>query len=359
MARRNGTLRVVFTAAGLVALGIGLAAVARATPQGQGKGTGKLEPDQRNPVVPITTVDGVELVGKYYRSPNSKEGPCAILLHKYGSDRSKGDWDLLARALQEKGYAVLTFDFRGHGESKTVNPNFWKYAVNKDLVTAGRDKTKIDVKDFKQGYFPWLVNDIAAARKFLEIKNDSGELNISSLFLIGAQEGASLGALFTATEWNRTYNVGFKALLTVGTKHIAGEDIAGCVWLSLTQRPVNTNFEFHNWLKSPQIRERTPMYIVYGEKDATAKQTAENVFRVLTTGREKNKFTQKYDVKGTDLAGQALLGQPALGVNAKIVEFVDKVVADRKAIPWGSVSNDENPLQPISLRSYGFSSKLP
>jgi len=357
MARRFGTGRVL-SAAGLLALGIGLAATARATPQAKDKSAPS---DPTKVIVPITTLDGVDLAGTYYKGNKGKDSPCAILLHKYGSDRSKGDWDQLARALQAKGFAVLTFDFRGHGDSKTVSPNFWKVGVNKDLVREQRDKNHIDLKDFKPAYLPWLVNDILAARKFLEVKNDSQELNIGSLFLIGAQEGASLGMLFAATEWGRTYTTGFKALQSMGTRHLGGEDIAGCVWLSLLTRPNNIPFEVNNWMRSPtgtQLRERTPTYLLYGERDTNAKQAAEQVFRALTPAREKdkNKFTAKYDVKGTDLAGQALLGQPSLLVTPKILEFTDKVLADRKAVPWASVAHEENPLQYVpNLKGYGFS----
>jgi pimeloyl-ACP methyl ester carboxylesterase len=362
MARRFGAAGLLM-AAGLLALGFGLVATA---PAQTSKKDAAKAPDRFRQVVPINTVDGVNLVGTFYPSTNpdrvAKDSPCVILLHKYGSDRSKGDWDTLARLLQSKGLSVVSFDFRGHGESRSVDPNFWKVAVNDELIIhrPGADKSKIDVKDFKPGYLPWLVNDILAVRKFLEMKNDSGEVTVNSLFLIGAQEGASLGTLFTATEWNRTYTTGFTALQTAGVQHIAGQDIAGCIWLSLVQRPNNINFDMHAWIRnSPGLRERTPFFLLYGERDRGAAQTAEGVFNVLTTGRQKSKLSQKFDVKGTDLAGQALLGQPALGVDAKILDFMEKVLADRKAIPWGLVDHDKNPLALVrGLKSYGFS-KVP
>jgi pimeloyl-ACP methyl ester carboxylesterase len=364
MARRYGTARLL-PAAGLFALVLGLAAAAHGQTAKTKDVTKTL--DRTRLPVPITTIDFVNLAGTYYPSQNEnrigKDSPCAILLHKYGSDRSKGDWDRLARELQKAGFCVLTFDFRGHGESRSVEPNFWKVAINNDLVThrPGSDKSRIDAaRDFKPGYLPWLVNDIQAARKFLEMKNDSGELNISSLFLIGAQEGASLGMLYTATEWRRTYTTGFTALQTAGVQHLGGADIAGCVWLSLIQRPENVNFDINAWVRnSPGMKERTPFYMIYGERDLGAKRTADSVFDSLTTGRQKSKLTQKYDVKGTDLAGQALLGQQALGVDAKIMDFLEKVLADRKAIPWAVVDHDRNPLALVpALKSYGFS-KMP
>jgi hypothetical protein len=367
MARRNGNGRFVLAAAGLLALGLGLAAVAQ-VPKGP---EAKLQtqpkaaaPDPSKVPVPFTTADGVDLVGTYYRGNKGKDSPCAIILHKFGSDRTKGELDALARELQRspRGFAVLTFDFRGHGESKNVAPTFWAVGVNNSMVnTRGSDKSRIEFKDFRPSYFPWLVNDIMAARKFLELKNDGGECNVNSLFLIGAQEGASLGYLFATTEWDRTYTTGYKALQSAGTQHIAGNDIAGCVWLSLLQRPqVNTGsvtFDLNAWPRNrPLMREKTATLLIYGERDTAAKQTADNVYRALTSGREKaSKFTQKYEVKGTELAGQALIGQTGLGVSAKVIEFTDRVLTERRAVPWASVAHDENPLRYVpNLGRMGF-----
>src|SRR5438270_501707 len=114
MARRFGTSRLLL-AAGLVALGFGLAAVA----QSQTKTKDVPKPvDRTRQIVPINTKDKVNLVGTYYPGMDpennrvGKDSPCVILLHKYNSDRSKGDWDRLARELQKKGFCVIAFDFR-------------------------------------------------------------------------------------------------------------------------------------------------------------------------------------------------------------------------------------------------------
>src|SRR5262249_21373057 len=63
------------------------------------------------------TADHVELMGRFYPSFKGKKAPSVICLHKIGSDSSKDGWDKLAESLQKKGYAVLVFDFRGHGDS--------------------------------------------------------------------------------------------------------------------------------------------------------------------------------------------------------------------------------------------------
>ena len=56
-------------------------------------------------------------------------------------------------------------------------------------------KKLVEFKDFKTnaGYFPYLINDIAAAKVFLDRKNDEGKCNTHHLVLVG-ETGAALGA---------------------------------------------------------------------------------------------------------------------------------------------------------------------
>src|SRR5271166_482289 len=72
--------------------------------------------------VDIQTADFVQLKGHWLPSPQGKEGPTVLLLHAFGEDCKTAGWINLAKALNAKGYAVLRFDFRGHGDSKTVEP---------------------------------------------------------------------------------------------------------------------------------------------------------------------------------------------------------------------------------------------
>jgi hypothetical protein len=321
--------------------------------------------------VPITTADGVELDGTYYSSQSGKPGrdtPCVIMVNKYGVDRTKTDWITLAAILQNSGFAVLTFDLRGHGNSTQLsNPDaFWRVAANRNGIRGGTSATKksvIDYKEFKPSYFPFLVNDVAAARRFFEQKNDAGEVNIHSLFVLGAQEGASLGFLFTAAEYNRVYRVGVTALQSNGTAYNAGEDIAAGVWLSLVTRPTvqggsSPNFNMANWSRShPLMRDKTPMCFVFGEKDSRSKNDADIVFKALTNpmaGRpDKNKLDKLQPIRGTDLSGPALL-QPALNVPQDVLTFCQKVLVERRAVPWSEVKPEANFLQLIPLGPFGL-----
>ena len=118
------------------------------------------------------------------------------------------EWKNLALSLQKAGYSVLMFDFRGHGDSTEIaSPkDFWNAKANAANVRS-KSKDEIDVKDYiKQGsaYLPVLVNDIAAARAYLDRRNDnSKDCNTSSIIVIGADTGATLGAIWMNAEGYR------------------------------------------------------------------------------------------------------------------------------------------------------------
>jgi pimeloyl-ACP methyl ester carboxylesterase len=308
--------------------------------------------------VPIQTADFVELDGTYYRGNKGRDTPCVIIVHRFGSDRTKGGIDELARELNKEGFAVLTFDLRGHGGSVNVSPSFWTVLANRNGILRANPsrQTTISASNFKPNYFPWLVNDVAAARRFFEVKNDAGEVNAQSIFVIGAGDGAALGMMFVTAEWYRQYTVGVKALQSIGTPKIAGADIAGAVWLSVMMRPnYNVFLNMREWIRNTQgMRDQNPMCFVFGERDTKAKADAEELYRALTqTGnREKlHKLDSRIELKGTDLSGQALLGPAAdaLGVRQSIVAYLKKVMAERKSIPWSDLEAASNPLALVNL----------
>lgn len=65
-------------------------------------------------VVDISAPDGLKLKGTYFSA--KKPGPAVLLLHQ--CNRQRKIWDGLARQLAAAGINVLTFDYRGYGESQ-------------------------------------------------------------------------------------------------------------------------------------------------------------------------------------------------------------------------------------------------
>src|SRR4051812_20156107 len=64
--------------------------------------------------VTIDSPDGLKLVGTFYPS-NKPASPGVLLLHQWQSDRHS--YDDFAKKLQSAGFAVLSIDGRGFGES--------------------------------------------------------------------------------------------------------------------------------------------------------------------------------------------------------------------------------------------------
>jgi dipeptidyl aminopeptidase/acylaminoacyl peptidase len=66
--------------------------------------------------VTIKAADGLEIAGSFYKPTKSAPPwPGVILLHMIY--RSREDWEGPAQALAHAGYAVLSIDLRGHGDT--------------------------------------------------------------------------------------------------------------------------------------------------------------------------------------------------------------------------------------------------
>ena len=163
----------------------------------------------KSDLVSFETVDGVRLVGAYYASNKGVKAPCVLLLHDF--DQKKGghsqteEWTELAGDLQWAGYAVLSFDFRGFGQSTTVGKEFWLAAHNAVLPGARGPKlpTSITQAKFPAIYYRQLVNDVAAAKAYLDNENDAQQLNCRNLIVIGAGQAATIGMMWLDAEFQR------------------------------------------------------------------------------------------------------------------------------------------------------------
>lgn len=141
--------------------------------------------------VTIDSPDGVKLVGSFYPAaqPNS---PALLLLHQWQSDRHS--YDDFAKQMQAKGFAVLSIDGRGFGESvKTADGK---------TVTAGR--TDADVKA--------MLDDVGAAYDFL---SKQPNVDPNRVGIVGASYGSSLALIYAADH----PNVAAVALLSPGLNY--------------------------------------------------------------------------------------------------------------------------------------------
>ncbi len=283
--------------------------------------------------VKFDTADFVEIHGKFYAGGGGGKSACVILLHQIGANSQQEGWNELAGQLKNKGFSVLSFDFRGHGDSTTVGPAFWKYPPNQSLRSyrPGKLKDEISYKDFTTIYnYADMVNDIAAAKRFLDRRNDAGDCNSSNIILVGAESGATIGLFWTWCEYH-IRPVQFAFPLMQNSQKVEGEDISCAIWLSMSSYlapPNRYHVELANWLRSP-VPEKVPMYFLYGADDSKSARLAETTCKnILRAGNNpKTKWTGKRAIANTKLAGAELLGK-SLGTSDDILNYINKVMED-------------------------------
>ncbi len=313
--------------------------------RGQEKGSNDVE---------FKTSDGVTLAGKLYAGGGTGKRDATVLLIpnfslKNGGGIAEEGYDSLAKALQKEGYTVLSFDFRGFGESTAVDKDvFWKQPHNltnvRKRVIAGKYPEKIDHKDFtKPSYVQYFVNDIAAAKAFLDQANDNKKCNSSNVVVIGAGYGATLGAMWIANECRRR-----KDLAILGGPpmlgDIEGKDITGAVWLSLSPTLPGGAVPLTKWIAEAGKTHKIPMAFIHGKNDGTSATVAQKMSAAIR-GKEGNKddkddkdkfgkkthfaYTGAKEIADTKLVGNKLL-QSALGTENWIIKgYLNKLMDDR------------------------------
>lgn len=291
--------------------------------------------------VTIPTADGAELSGTLYPNPGGKRDATVLLLHdfdlKKGGGSQKEGWSDLAKALHADGYVVMSFDFRGFGESKTVNKeSFWKYKHNQ-LVKKKKTGETIDYTSFGPSYVINLVNDVAAAKAYLDRENDRKSCNTSSLIVIGAGEGATLGAMWMFNEGRRRKDKNPNPLLVGGVPMLSDQpesrDIACGVWLSLAARPGSRLIPLNKWVYEAGKTHKTPMLMLYGKSDSVGGNLAMNLEKAIKPKGDKKELplTYSHGIAGTKSVGSKLIDREVIG---GIRKYLDQVMEARGSKEW-------------------------
>lgn len=296
-----------------------------------------LAQDAMGEKVRFSSVDGVDLQGSFYAS-SKRSAPTVLMLHAIGEDSHKKGWVGLAEELQKSGFSVLTFDFRGHGNSTDVQPDqFWKHGHNTNLIKGSKGKSSIHFKNFDARYHTVLVNDIAAAKAFLDrSKNDNGTCNTSSFIVIGAETGATLGALWLNSEWYR-FKLNPPAMFGMQPTpdiRAEGKDTICGIWLSFSTKLAGRLISPSTLLDLPGRQGATPFVFMYSDNDVSGKATARAAEKNLKVAKDdKYRFTTAFEIKGNAKLTGAELLQKSLGTDTAIVDYLKQVV-EAKSNEW-------------------------
>jgi pimeloyl-ACP methyl ester carboxylesterase len=334
-------------------------------------GLPQLRGQDKSERVNFDTADGVKLEGTYYPSTKKQKAPTVILLHDFdatGKIRTDG-WDSLATKLQEKGFAVLAFDFRGFGQSTAVSDSFWNpmksrhnmvvrgFTRNSQLMAMGKQPSKtISSKDFPASYYAYLVNDISAAKAFIDNQNDGGDLNSRNVVVIGAGQGATLGLMWMATEYKRHKALvkenafGGPPILVKLDDETGGNDLMAGVFLSISPTLGGHQVPIHRWLTEVGKKNKLPLAFVYGKDETGADARALNYLKTIDPGFERGKGPKEKDlaltgekaVPGTKLSGSKLLQNTLETEDFIVNKYLGPVAEKHRFVQWKMRNNDDN-----------------
>lgn len=238
------------------------------------------------------TKDGVRLAMTYYASTEGRDAVPVVCLHAL--EGSQNRYTELALGLQQIGYAVLTVDLRGHGDSTQV------VGMRREL-----DASRLSPDQIKA----MVGSDMVTVTDFLWEKNNEEELNMNRLCIIGAEAGAVVATNYAAFDWSiRDYG----ALQQ-------GHFVKGLVLLSPPVRTKGLNIM--QALQHPALLNAVAVMITFGKRDATAVRDAEQIYKRLTGSGKQPEDPRERRVFAFGLNTQ-LQGAKPLGQRVKLEQYI-------------------------------------
>ncbi|MBC8350945.1 MAG: alpha/beta fold hydrolase [Planctomycetes bacterium] len=218
---------------------------------------------------------------------NGKEVVPIILLH--GWEGRRREFDELASNLQKQGHAVIVPDLRGHGDSTSV-------------PLANGEVKEIDRDRMRSTDMAGMLYDVEAVKKFFMEKNNTGEVNIELLCIVGADVGAIVAVNWAAYDWNRRQLPAFKQ----------GRDIKALVLVS--PKASHKGFSLTKSLNHPVIQKSLSIMLIVGERDRDSSREAKSIYSRLERMREKPTDPREADLvyikRDAALQGTRLVNAP-------------------------------------------------
>lgn len=260
----------------------------------------------------LVTKDGIPLKISYFAGKKGKDTPVVILLH--GKKGSRQNFNSsLAPFLNDAGYAVVTVDLRGHGETPLV-PG--------PAVAPGA--TKNNAPQLKpRDYQAMIPGDLEAVKKFLYDEHMAEKLNMSKLAILGADFSTAIATAYTELDWSK---IPWDDAPTVAARTPRGQDVRALVLLS----PEGSIQGMNTAQSETAVRILgLPVLIGVGSKDTADKGAAKKLAEKLNPDKRDHIYLETYEggLRGTGLLGRKLKTED------HILAFLDKYVG-KSTIEW-------------------------
>src|SRR5262249_48343575 len=106
--------------------------------------------------------------------------------------------------------------------------------------------------------------------------------------------------------------------------------------------------------KQPQVREKVPMYFVYGAQDTKTEKYVQRIYnQVLSPKTDKKvpKLTGLRGIDGTKLAGRELLVK-SLKTEELLLSYTEKVIAEHGSNAWERHDARKTQLYPVPFEQF-------
>jgi len=371
---------------GLIALGAGqteLSAQDKKDEKKDPKKDDKAAKDElRDRSVGIATSDGLSLNGYWFQgNAVDKQRPDAVMMFPAPGNKVNDAWIGLATKLSEKNFSVLLFDWRGCGLNDAATAGgrifenkvfFWNELYNKQLLKTSQKMYEDKGLDFKSivvkndtlyRYRDFMLNDLLAARFYLDKMNDNGKCNTNRVWIVTEKEGAEIGLAFIASEFPR--NSIYDPKQNVGDTgrqfKPAGKDYAGLTALSYGTGPFSgtSSAVWKNSLSTLNLdaskeakdhfEHRLAMVMVYGKKETSS--ASKRAFSQAWAGgpdddlRKNFKYLREIDnskqaktISGIDLIDP----MDSFGAKADIVKAMVEISKDKQNFGKDSTDREAN-----------------
>jgi len=240
----------------------------------------------------LVTKDGVPIRCTYFPSGAGKDSAVVVLLHGKRGNRlvwqtGVGNYPGYAQALQQNGFAVVTVDLRGHGES--VPGSAGVPAANKkaDEIKLTPPITQAMVRQ-----------DLEAVKRFLLEEHEKQQLNINKLAIVGADFSTHVALSYAVLDWSK---LPYDDAPVEAQKTPRGKDVRALILLSpdatVPGLPAADGAALIRTLKMPTL-------IAVGNKDSQDRGAAKKLDELIRPKKDEEYVTYvEYDTKfrGTDL----------------------------------------------------------